>query len=230
MDRCVRLAVIPALILLCNAESKADVIRYRYAGVITSFTPSGTVDALNVAPGTRFSGTIAYDPLNPGERTSTQHQLVGFRVDGDPVSNPTPFTFRLDGVNSPDAGASGSLDLYVIQQTMTPPNPGEPLIPTTTLTFATDQDGRHVLLHLWSKGRWLTEGGEQPLSPPQTFSLSDFTRTEVSFFNSSGSFTGEVQSLTMESGGDPVPIPEPSSWLVMVGVMAVVTRRARRPS
>jgi hypothetical protein len=52
-----KLGLMTALIVIENLEVSAAPIRYEYGGVITAADPS-----TGVAPGTRFSGTIAYDP------------------------------------------------------------------------------------------------------------------------------------------------------------------------
>lgn len=221
--------------ILANASNaRSDVLRYRYSGVVTSGTPELAGVAQAVPVGTRFSGTISYDPLNPGLAGRT-YNSSGFEVFADPIRNPVPFTVQLDRANAADARVQGDLYLYIEQHIYTPLS-GSPS-PSTTVGFSTTQGGRNVSIHLWNPERYLVGAnlpvgpGSWPWLPPSPLSLADFATARMEFTDSlSGNFDfqGEIQSLTLEGTGGAIPIPEPATWLTMFGLAGFLVRHARR--
>jgi hypothetical protein len=202
-------------IMLPNVAADAAPIRYEYGGVLTSADPS-----TGVAPGTRFSGTIAYDPAAkpPAMMIEGSNQyfyglwanMPGAFADGSGL------TLQIGGrtvLANPGGVQVGVAEIEYSGQYSYRDASGNPASPYTSVTISNENigyDPLQVALGLRNPDRAVFGS----LDPPKALNLADFPRatldvTELTNPGVKTLYTGTVDSLVE------IPAPEPA-WVTLV--------------
>jgi hypothetical protein len=197
--RRLRLAAAFWLVVLGGSAARGAVIQYEYGGVITAADAS-----TGVAPGTRFSGTFAYDPeFKPGAimiEGSTTYDF-SFSDKGSSVPDTSRLTLQVGG-NSPITG--NGLAVGVTDSTGFPgANTGQ-VPPATLMGVAFMNPELLVGLSFRNSSRSL----DPTLALPTSWSLDDFPEANLAVINRASGrgehlYDGKIDTLTQ--------VPEPTS-------------------
>jgi hypothetical protein len=224
------LGLMTALIVMGNVAADAAPIRYEYGGVITSADPS-----TGVAPGTRFSGTIAYDPLEkpPAIMIEGSNQyLYGLSASfPGAIADGSGLTLQIGGRTV--LADPGGVQVAVAEIEY----PGQygyrdagdvPVAPYTSVGISNAgirYDPLQVAVDLRNPDRAVFGS----LAPPQALNLADFPQatldvTELTKPGVKTLYTGTVDSLVG------IPAPEPA-WVTLVCLTTIgwFARSLRRP-
>jgi hypothetical protein len=211
-------------IMLPNAATDAAPIQFEYGGVITSADPS-----TGVAPGTRFSGTIAYDPA-----VKVPYMVYeGFSeyLYGDAahfsgaIADGSRLTLQI-GARTVLANPGGVE--VAVSEIEYPGQPGYGATPSTNVNISNGDIGGsplRVVVDLMNPNRAVFGS----LDPPKALNLPDFPRATLDVTDSTHPsveplYTGTIDSLVE------IPAPEPACvTLVCLSAIGWFARSARRP-
>jgi hypothetical protein len=210
------------LVAATSPTSRADVIKYDYSGVINSADPSS-----GVTPGTRFSGTFAYDPASKAFLAiEGLNQYISGHSDSMPDSQPDASRLTLDVGSQHTYSHTGGVQVAVFN-IATPGQYGYQLSPQTSIGISNANiDGGPLLVSLTLRN--LDRSVLPSLNLPATLSLTDFPEAKLVVVGNAGSpqpktlYEGTIDTLTLQ-------VPEPA-WASLLGVAAAgwVARRRRR--
>lgn len=199
------------MVVSMGTRSLAAPIRYQFGGVVVHADSSTWV-----TPGSRYSGTLTYDP-DLATKTASVDWNQGF--DLGPLSG---MTVDINGRRV--YSVQGGLQLGVAQYPQD--HGGSGLPPSTHLSFrvADDLEGVAPFLVLRNLDRWVLPG----LIPPTALSLTDFPDGGFVLSRNPGGLTlyqGTLDTLTA------IPVPEPTTAaLILIGAAGWrVVRRRRDP-
>ena len=203
------------------APARAELMRFAFGGAITSADPSS-----GVAPGTRFSGTFAYDPDSgsSGMHFEGFHQYdFGKSVDW-PWSAPDSSGMTLDLGGKSVYAFQGGLGLLM---TGDEPFIGYPRGTGTHVSIGNGSVGDspiRVALDLANPDRAVYPS----LAPPSSLDLADFSSATLTVNLGGPGSAGYRGSLDTITRILPSPAPEPSTAALLVaatGWLAIAGRR-----
>ena len=193
------------MFVLGASATRGDVIQYHYQGVVTQAAAGS-----GIAPGTAFTGSIAYDPaLKTPSLVIEGHNQYEY---GNGSPGASGLTLAVGG--TPLVIDSGHLVLGV-SETEYAGQFGYSPSPATAVSLSSGSNGPlAVSLSLSNPNRSVFGS----LAPPGTLSLADFPSAQLTV-DSRSPTTGVVTSLfqgTIESlvPFQAKPVPEPSGLLV----------------
>lgn len=206
------LAIVSVVPLAPATSADAALIEHRFGGVITAADPSN-----GVAPGTRFSGTFAYDPATkPGGIMFEGYHSYDFNypLSGAPAASPSLLTLEVGGVPV--------YDRQGLQVNLTNEIAFHSDMSRTEVRGTSDQ----LLVQLALVNP--TNSVNSSLELPLALSLGDFPEAKLLVVNrASGKgehlFEGTIDTLTL------VPEPGVLSLVGLAGIGLAARRIRRRP-
>ena len=216
------LALSLGLGLIGATESQAALSRYEYGGVITQADPS-----TGVAVGTRFTGTFAYDPINPPRNVNLIPEVA-------------TYLYGLAAGTGASPDASG-LTAQVGGQSIYN-QPGGLQVQPSHYSYAVDTTAAKTMVEVASgdyrdntqiNARLRFANTEQAVypgyAPPLALNLTDFNSARFLIQQVQGTtatvlYAGTIDTLTQ--------VPEPATWLFLaagVGTYLIRHRPSRRP-